>query len=135
MIATLPDINLEAHLCVRNPFLEKVDNLSADVAGQQKELIDLHHDQFHRQLLSTASLGEFWTSVKNEKPIIGNEAMTFPLPFDHVSLRTFFSALTVVKTKACNRLSPGNDLRVALSKIEPCIKEIMKGKYQFYQSH
>ena len=29
------------------------------VAGLQEELIDLHHDEFHRQLFSTASLGEF----------------------------------------------------------------------------
>ena len=58
----------------------EVDNLSKDVAGLQEELIHLHRDQFHRQLLSTASLGEFWTSVKKEKPIIGNEAMTFLLP-------------------------------------------------------
>ena len=49
-----PDINLEAQLWVSNPFLAKVDNLSEDVAGLQEELIDLHHDQFQRQLLSTA---------------------------------------------------------------------------------
>ena len=52
----LPDINLEAQQWVTNPFLSKVDNLSEDVAGLQEELIDLHHDQFHRQLFSTASL-------------------------------------------------------------------------------
>ena len=43
----LPDINLEAHMWVRNPFLAKVDNLSEDAAGLQEELINLHHDQFH----------------------------------------------------------------------------------------
>ena len=132
----LPDINLEAHLWVRNPFLAKVDNLSEDVAGLQEELINLHHDQFDRQLLSPALLGELWTSVKKEKPIIGNEAMTFLLPFSTTYFcEQGFSALTVVKTKARNRLSPGNDLHAALSKIEPCIEEIMKGKYQFHQSH
>ena len=132
----LPDLNLKAQLGVRNPFLAKVDNLSDDVAGLQEELIDLHCDQFHRQLLSTASLGEFWTSVKKEKPIIGYEAMTFLPPFLITYLcEQGFSAQTIVKTKAHNRVSPGNDLRVALSKIEPSTKEIMKGKYQFHQSH
>ena len=130
----LPDINLEAQLWLRNAFLAKVDNLSEGVAGLQEELIDLHHDQFHRQLLSTESLGEFWTSVKKEKTIIGNEAIIFLLPF----LTTYlceqgFSALTVIKTRARNCLSPDNNLRVALSKIEPCIEEIRKGKYQFHQ--
>ena len=59
--------------------------------------------------------------------------MTFLLPFSTTYLcEQEFSALTVAKTKARNRLSPGNDLRVALSKIEPCIEEIMKGRYQFH---
>ena len=133
----LPDINLEAQLGVRNPFLAKVDNFSEDVAGLQKKLIDLHHDQFHQsiQLLSTASLGEFWTSVEKKKPIIGNEAI-FLLPFSTTYLyEQGFLALTVVKTKARDHLSPGNDLRVALSKMELCVEEITKGKYQFHQSH
>ena len=43
----VPNLNLEAQLGVRNPFLAKVDNLSEDVAGLQEELIDLHRDQFH----------------------------------------------------------------------------------------
>jgi len=45
-------MDLKAQLWVRNPFLAKVNNLSEDVAGLQKELIDLHHNQFNRQLLS-----------------------------------------------------------------------------------
>ena len=67
-------------------------------------------------------------------PIIGfsfltNEAMTFLLPFSTTYLcEQGFSALTLVKTKARNRLSPGSDLRVALSKIDPWIEEIVKGK-------
>ena len=39
----LSDINLEAQMCVKNPSLAKVDNLSEDVAGLQEELIDWHH--------------------------------------------------------------------------------------------
>ena len=125
----LLNVNLGAQLWVRNSFLFKVDNLSKDVVGLQEELIGLHHDQFHRQLLSTASLGEFWISVKKEKPIIADEAMTFLFPFSTTYLsKQGFSALTDVKTKARNRLSPDTDLRVARSKIEPCIEDIMKGK-------
>ena len=62
--------------------------------------------------------------------------MAFLLPFSTTYLcEQGFLALTIAKTKARTRLSPGNDLHVALSKIEPCIEEIMKGKYQFHQSH
>ena len=69
----IPDRNLAFQLWVRNPFLAKFVNLSKNIAEMQEELLDLHPDEFHRQLLSTASLGEFWTSVKKEKPTIGNE--------------------------------------------------------------
>ena len=34
-----------------------------------------------KTIFSTASLGEFWTSVKKEKPIIGNEALIFCFHF------------------------------------------------------
>ena len=112
----IPDRNLESQLRVRNPFLATVEHLSEDVPELQEELIDLHHDEFHRQLLSTASLGEFWASVKKEKRIIGNDAMTFLLPFATTYLREQeFSALLVIKTKVCNRLGLGDDIRIALS--------------------
>ena len=60
--------------------------------------------------------------------------MIFLLPFSTAYLcEQGFSVLTVVKTKARNRPSPDNNLHVALSKIEPCIEEIRKEKYQFHQ--
>ena len=77
----IPDKNLAFQLWVRNPFLAKADALSQDVTGLQEKLIDLHQDEIHRRLFTTASLAEFWTSVKKEKPIIGNEAMTFLFSF------------------------------------------------------
>ena len=62
--------------------------------------------------------------------------MTFLLPFATAFLcKQGFSALTVIKTKACNRLDPGGDMRIALTKLEPSIEDIMKEKFQFYQSH
>ena len=113
-----------------------VNDLSEDITGLQEELIDLHHDEFHRQLFLTASLSEFWTSVKREKTIIGNEAMTFFLSFGTAYLcKQRFLALTVIKAKVRNRLDPGDDMRCALSKTEPCIEGIMKEKLQFHESH
>ena len=59
--------------------------------------------------------------------------MTFLHPFSATYLcKQGFSALTVVQTKASDRLSPGNDLPIVLSKIEPCLEVIMKGKYHFH---
>ena len=119
-----------------NPFLAKSHNLSEDIPGLQKELINLHYDKFHRQLYSTASLEEFWTSVKKDKTIITAKAMTILLPFTTTYLcEQGFSVLTVIKTKVRKRLDPGHDMHIALSKIEPCIEDIMKEKLQFHQSH
>ena len=132
----IPDRNLASQLSVRNSFLAKFDNLSEDFAGLQKKLINLHHDEFFRQLFSVVSLGELRTSVKKEKTIIGKELTTFLLQFATTYLcEQEFSALTVIKTKARNSLNPGDDLRIVLSKVEPCIEVIMKEKLQFRQSH
>lgn len=46
-----------------------------------------------------------------------------------------FSALTIIKTKHRNRLQPEHDMRLALSKIEPCIESIIAKKRQFHGSH
>ena len=128
------DKNLAFQQWFRNSFLAKVEGLSENVAGLQEELIDLHHDESHPRLLSTASLEEFWTSVKKEKQIIGDEVMTFLFPFATTYLcELSFLALTVIKTKVRNRLDPDDDMRCALSKIGPCIEGIMKEKFQFHE--
>jgi len=45
------------------------------------------------------------------------------------------SGTDVIKTKVCNRLDPDDDMHFALSKIVPCIEDIMKEEFQFHQSH
>ena len=62
--------------------------------------------------------------------------MSILLPFATTYLfEQGFSALTVIKTKTCNRIDPGGDIGVALNKIETCIEDIMKEKLQFHQSY
>jgi len=39
-----------------------------------------------------------------------------------------FPALMIIKTKARNCFDPGNDMHIALSKIEPCIDNVMRKK-------
>ena len=56
--------------------------------------------------------------------------MTFLLLFATTYLcKQGFSALTVIKTKAHNRLDLGDDMRIALTKLEPCSEDIMKEKF------
>jgi len=56
----VPDRSLASQLLGQKSVSGEVCQLviSEDVAELQNELIDLHHDEFHRQLLSM-SLGEF----------------------------------------------------------------------------
>jgi len=61
--------------------------------------------------------------------------MTFLLPFATTYLcEQGFSALTVSKTKVRNCLNPGDNMRIALSKTQPYIEDIME-KFLFYQPH
>ena len=56
--------------------------------------------------------------------------MIFLLPFANMYFyQQGFLALTVVKTKANNRLDSENNLHLALNKIELCIEDIAKKGY------
>ena len=67
---------------------------------------------------------------------MGSKVTNFLLSFASTYLcEQGFSSLTVIKTKAGNRLDPGNDMRITLDKVEPCIEEIVKEKIQFHQLH
>ena len=63
------NLNLKTMLWVGNPFLAKADNLSKDVAGLQEEFTNNFSSQLH--------LESSGPQLKKEKPIIGDEAMTF----------------------------------------------------------
>ena len=72
----------------------------------------------------------------SKKKRIGNEVMTFMLPFATTYLcEQGFLALTVINIKARNRLDPVHNMRITLNKIEPYIEVIMKKKLQFRQSY
>uniref|UniRef100_A0A8C4QEF0 DUF4371 domain-containing protein n=1 Tax=Eptatretus burgeri TaxID=7764 RepID=A0A8C4QEF0_EPTBU len=129
-------------VCDLNDVFASVNELNTSMQGRDQNIIMLsdklsqHRDEFHLQLYAKASLGEFWTAVKKEKPIIASEVMNVLLPFATTYLcEQGFSALTVIKTKACNRLDPGQDMRIALSKMELRIEDIMQTKQQLHLTH
>jgi hypothetical protein len=132
----IPDADLASQHWIRNPFEADVADLSEDIPGLQEDLIELKNEELFRQLYAKESLGAFWTQVKKEKPTIGAEAVKVLLPFSTTYLcEQGFSALTGIKTKTRNKLEPIHDLRVALSKVEPRIDQIMQRKLQFQCSH
>ena len=132
----IPDKDLSSAHWIRNPFDVEVGELSDDVPGLQEELIELQTEEMWRRLHSKESLGQFWTQVKQEKRVIGTEAVKVLIPFSTTYLcEQGFSALTVMKTKSRHKLDPQHDLRLTLTKLEPQVDDIMKKKNQFHASH
>ncbi|XP_076056357.1 protein FAM200A-like [Oratosquilla oratoria] len=132
----IPDKDMSSQHWVRNPFEARVGDVSEDIQGLQEELLELKNEAIFRQLHGEVTLGIFWTQVKQEKRVIGAEAMKVLLPFSTTYLcEQGFSALTAIKTKTRNKLEPVHDLRLALSKVEPQLEKIMQDRLQFHRSH
>ena len=76
-------------------------------------------------------LTTFWCHQLNVFPLLAERALNVVVPFVTKYLcESGFSALLHIKTKARNRLNPGDDMRLALSKTVPRFHEIIKKKQQ-----
>jgi hypothetical protein len=72
---------------------------------------------------------EFWQKMKVHYKQLSNMARTELLPFASTySCEASFSAITVLKTKLRNRMSPKNDLIVALSSVKPRFENFISSK-------
>ena len=124
------EVNLhEKYNWVTDPFQCDVEELQDDIAkiGQlQEQLIDIQSDNTLKFFFKTNTITQFWTEVKREKLVIGNEAFKVLLPFPTSYLcEAGFSALTAIKTKYRNRLAPEHDMRCALStKVKPRFEKL-----------
>ncbi|XP_015366360.1 PREDICTED: zinc finger BED domain-containing protein 5-like [Diuraphis noxia] len=100
-------------------------------------LIDLQCDEFLKATFEKDnSLTKFWVSVKEECPILFEEAMRILVPFATTYLcETGFSALASMKSKYRGRLDVSKELRVALSNISPRFTKLCDEKKQAYPSH
>ncbi|XP_064411255.1 zinc finger BED domain-containing protein 5-like [Latimeria chalumnae] len=96
---------------IRNPFTFKpkpTDNLSSK---EEESLIDLSSDKELQHRFSQIPIADFWLTHRALKALI---------PFSSTYLcESGFSALTVIKTKYCSRLSVEDDLRLYLSTLQP----------------
>ncbi|XP_014664178.1 PREDICTED: protein FAM200A-like [Priapulus caudatus] len=127
----IPDHDLTHAGWIRDPFQANVDDLSEEIPGLQEQWIELRNEDFSRRQFAEMSLGQFWTAVKKDKPIIGEEVMKVLVPFGTTYLcEQGFSALTNIKTKQRNALEPCHDLRVALTSIAPRLDSIIANKAQ-----
>ena len=69
---------------------------------------------------------EFWCSMLQEYPELSKRALEALIPFPTAYLyEAAMSALVNIKTTYCNCLKVANDIRTALSNINPCIDELV----------
>ena len=117
--------NLTSRL-VRFPFTAPVTCIPDDNDNGQTELLTLQEDSGAKMKFETESLTVFWSSMAASYPNLCDLAFWHFLPFSSTySCETAFSQLLHIKTKYRNRLEVKQDLRCALSKTKPRIRQLV----------
>ena len=93
--------------------------------------LELQSSQAAKTKFSSSSLIEFWCSMLQEYPELAKRALEPLIPF----LTTYFCeaamyALVNIKTTFRNRLKVANDMRIALSNINPRIDELVSKRQE-----
>ncbi|XP_013777509.1 protein ZBED8-like [Limulus polyphemus] len=127
--------NLEASdRWTRNPFLFQLSDMP-DEDHFKKGIIDMQNDHAAKMEFEAKTLENFWASQVTRFPNISKKALTVLVPFATTYLcEVGFSTLLYVKSKFRNRLDAQHDMRIALSKKEPHIPDII-AKKQEQMSH
>lgn len=118
-------INTEQYDWIRNPFATNaIISTEALPLQIREEFTDLSNDMTLKLYFSEVPLDVFWIYVKKEYPRISNKAILTLLPFSTTYLcEQSFSTLVLIKNDKRSCLKGlDQELRVALSKIEPNIK-------------
>ena len=112
---------------VLNPFTTKLE----DIQGfkKEEELIDIQASITKQRYFETYGFIKFWIDEgQSVAPILTKTAMEKAiLPFVTSYLaESIFSAVIQIKSKCRNRLILNNDLRLAVTKVKPNIKELVE---------
>ena len=103
-----------------------------------EQLIELQSRQLWRNKFKNVSLTQFWEEVQSKEPNLSDlcwQATKALLPFPTTYLyEAGFSALAMIKTKYRNQLQPEDDLRCALTTIDPNFDKLV-AKVQGQGSH
>ena len=114
---------------VVDPFTATTDDVAHISCTADEELIDIQNNIVAKRFYDKEGFLKFWLEKgPTLAPILTTIAISdCILPFATTYLaETAFSAVTVIKTKARNRLVIHNDLRMALTNIPPNIEELVK---------
>ncbi|KAF7644932.1 hypothetical protein LDENG_00213290 [Lucifuga dentata] len=118
---------------IRDPFTSAP---AADFStAEEEQFIDVTSDSTTRLQFNSKTLAAFWIEVEKDYPLLGRKAMTALLPFATSYLCEIgFSAVASIKTKYRARLDIENELRVAVSQLQPRFEKICSTK-QAHTSH
>ena len=110
----------------RDPYKCIVDELPEDT---QEEFLELTNNSSVKMEYNSLSLPNFWVRMLPLFPKISKIALLILIPFSSTYLcEAGFSYLLAIKTKQRNKLDCEGDLRCALSKTEPRLKELVAKK-------
>ncbi|XP_073324188.1 zinc finger BED domain-containing protein 5-like [Pagrus major] len=118
---------------IRDPFSASPP---ADLStSEEEQFIDVTSDSTMRLQFQSKTLAAFWIGVEKEYPLLGKRALAILLPFATSYLCEIgFSAVASIKTKYRSKLDIENELRVAISKLQPRFDKICSMK-QAHISH
>ena len=118
---------------IQQPIIAELnDNEQLDLHEQH---LELQSSQAAKTKFSSSSLIEFWCSMLQEYPELAKRALEALIPFPTTYLcEAAMSTLVNIKTTCSNRLRVANDMRIALSNINPRIDELVS-KRQEQRSH
>uniref|UniRef100_A0A0L8H619 HAT C-terminal dimerisation domain-containing protein n=1 Tax=Octopus bimaculoides TaxID=37653 RepID=A0A0L8H619_OCTBM len=129
--------NFEQVYCFMNfiaPFSISLADLPSEDITVQEQFIELLNDGAAKQIFCEMSC-DFWIQVAQLYPDISKMALKYLVPFTTTyECELAFSALQSIKSKQRNRLDFTYDMRVALSRTQPNIDNLVKLK-QIQQSH
>lgn len=115
----------KAQRWIINPFRFDLNSMN-DNNIIKDDLIDIRANAGSEMEFQAMELEQFWCSQFAPFPKLSMEALQALIPFATTYLCEMgFSSFIHIKTKSRNRLDASNDMRVAISKREPRIKDII----------
>ena len=108
---------------VRCPFEESALQVHPETKCIAEQLVELQSRQLWRSKFKNVSLTQFWAEVQSKEPNLFDlccHATNVLLPFPTTYLcEAGFLALAMIKTKYHNQLQPEDDIKCALTTINP----------------
>ncbi|KAE8287193.1 Zinc finger BED domain-containing protein 5 Transposon-derived Buster1 transposase-like protein [Larimichthys crocea] len=102
---------------------------------ENEQFIDVTSDSTMRLEFKSKTLAAFWIGVEKDFPLLAKRALATLLPFATSYLCEIgFSAVASIKTKYRSKLDIENELRVAVSQLQPRFEKICSMK-QAHTSH